>query len=505
MYPFERYMKILKGYVKNRARPEGCIAECYLVEECMQFCSGYTKKAAEIGARHNRNTEFESETILEGHPITSGKSIMIPDDVLQIAHRCVLINSAEVQPHIEMHAEELKRLDKRFLRDAALLHSRQMDTFCQWLKEKINSCGGEVSNTLKWLAVGPRNNAMPYLGYVINGHRFHTTNVERATQNSGVSIEAETFCRASKRDTTQVVSKISFYGVIKEIILLDYYKFQVRLFKCDWATTGNGAKVEDGFTLVNLQQGRHQFERDPFILASHAKQVFYLRDSDTSSWEVVLKAPPRGFHDFEMNDDDAYMPCGHVDIARLEMANSNEDECYVRTDCEGVEDITSWEVVLKAPPRGFHDFEMNDDDAYMPCGHVDIARLEMANSDEDECYVEFFSKDLVIEVANQQYVCRTKRHSKEQEAVVATTMDDRSNGPIRILGAVEIKDKLWDCVKLRYKMHDIHKTHVMQKFAKLWRNHKSELSRKVRTLAATGKGHLASNIALTKPDNIGMA
>ena len=27
MYPFERYMKILKGYVKNRSRPEGCIVE----------------------------------------------------------------------------------------------------------------------------------------------------------------------------------------------------------------------------------------------------------------------------------------------------------------------------------------------------------------------------------------------------------------------------------------------------------------------------------------------
>ncbi|XP_042404675.1 uncharacterized protein LOC121994831 [Zingiber officinale] len=37
----ERFMKILKGYVKNRARPEGCIAECYLAEERMRFCSAY--------------------------------------------------------------------------------------------------------------------------------------------------------------------------------------------------------------------------------------------------------------------------------------------------------------------------------------------------------------------------------------------------------------------------------------------------------------------------------
>ncbi|KAF5932762.1 hypothetical protein HYC85_028933 [Camellia sinensis] len=43
----------------------------------------------------------------------------------------------------------------------------------------------------------------------------------------------------------------------------------------------------------------------------------------------------------------------------------------------------------------------------------------------------------------------------------------------------EIKNKLWACVKLRYKIHDIHKTHVMQKFTKLWNNYKSELSRKI--------------------------
>ncbi|VVA40801.1 PREDICTED: transposase, partial [Prunus dulcis] len=38
MYPFERYMKVLKGYVQNRTRPEGCIAERYIAEEAVEFC-----------------------------------------------------------------------------------------------------------------------------------------------------------------------------------------------------------------------------------------------------------------------------------------------------------------------------------------------------------------------------------------------------------------------------------------------------------------------------------
>ena len=59
------------------------------------------KKAAEIGVRHNRNEEFENESILEGRPISVGKPMTIADDILEIAYRCVLINSEEVQPYLE--------------------------------------------------------------------------------------------------------------------------------------------------------------------------------------------------------------------------------------------------------------------------------------------------------------------------------------------------------------------------------------------------------------------
>ena len=43
------------------------------------------KQAAEIGARHIRNEDFENETILEGRPISGGKDIRVPDDMLEIA------------------------------------------------------------------------------------------------------------------------------------------------------------------------------------------------------------------------------------------------------------------------------------------------------------------------------------------------------------------------------------------------------------------------------------
>ncbi|XP_033514567.1 uncharacterized protein [Nicotiana tomentosiformis] len=39
MYPFERYMGTLKSYVRNQNYPEGSIAEGYLAEESLTFCS----------------------------------------------------------------------------------------------------------------------------------------------------------------------------------------------------------------------------------------------------------------------------------------------------------------------------------------------------------------------------------------------------------------------------------------------------------------------------------
>ncbi|XXG62578.1 hypothetical protein AAC387_Pa05g0908 [Persea americana] len=43
MYPIERFLGILKGYVTNRARPEGSIAEAYIAKESVNFMKMYLK------------------------------------------------------------------------------------------------------------------------------------------------------------------------------------------------------------------------------------------------------------------------------------------------------------------------------------------------------------------------------------------------------------------------------------------------------------------------------
>ena len=94
-------MKTLKSYVRNYARPEGCIAESYLVDECMKYFKEYIHRDVEVNATQSRNEEFEDEVIIEGRPLSKGTSKRFSDEMLRIVHRYVLFNVAEAEPFIE--------------------------------------------------------------------------------------------------------------------------------------------------------------------------------------------------------------------------------------------------------------------------------------------------------------------------------------------------------------------------------------------------------------------
>ncbi|XP_042423450.1 uncharacterized protein LOC122011081 [Zingiber officinale] len=324
---------MLKRLCEEPSKAEGCIAECYLAEERMRFCSAYIKKAACIGLRSNRNDDLENG-VVEGRPISQGKEIILEEHLLQAAHRYVLFNTAEIDPYIQMHIEELKQTDRRFSSNETLLQKRHMETFAQWLSKHVLD---NSSDRIQWLAHGPRKHVISYTGYIINGHRFHTIDVGRSTQDSGVSVEADTIWQSSSTDS-HTVGRLSYYGVIRDIVLLDYYFFKVLVFRCDWANPGTGIKMDDGFTLVNLHQGLRTFENDPFILASQAKQVFYSRENDESNWYVLLKAPPRSIHNMDLLEEDAYTSSKPLDVSRLEI-NITEKEPYSRNECEGIDVI----------------------------------------------------------------------------------------------------------------------------------------------------------------------
>lgn len=143
-------------------------------------------------------------------------------------------------------------------------------------------------------------------------------------------------CRSSARDTNQKADIVAYYGVIQEIILLDYHMFQVPLFKCKWANKGHGVKEEEGFTLVNQHINQSAFRQDPYIMPAQARQVFYSREDDSSPWYVVMKAPPRGYHELE-TEAEFVAPTSSIQHCENSENEASDDESFcVRDDCEGM-------------------------------------------------------------------------------------------------------------------------------------------------------------------------
>jgi hypothetical protein len=62
MYPIERYLWTLKGYVCNKSHPEGSIVEGYTSEECMTFCSCFLE---DVDTKLNRPERHESAAVVE--------------------------------------------------------------------------------------------------------------------------------------------------------------------------------------------------------------------------------------------------------------------------------------------------------------------------------------------------------------------------------------------------------------------------------------------------------
>ncbi|XP_020245186.1 uncharacterized protein LOC109823313 [Asparagus officinalis] len=118
MYPTERYLCRLKSYVRNRSAPEGSIAEGYLAEESLTFCSLYMHDG--VKTRFNRYTSmYERVDVAEetspifpkiGHPLggkrkRKGKAFTLDNVDWVNAHRYALYNcdNNEVDNYIREH------------------------------------------------------------------------------------------------------------------------------------------------------------------------------------------------------------------------------------------------------------------------------------------------------------------------------------------------------------------------------------------------------------------
>ncbi|XP_074271128.1 uncharacterized protein LOC141595055 [Silene latifolia] len=106
MYPIERYLAHLKSYVRNKSQPEGSIAEGYILEETIMFCSRYLEGVETIYNRSKRNDDVIQDMDCYLYQ-SGGRVIRVIDKVrldeksLKQAHRYVLLHSDEIKVVLE--------------------------------------------------------------------------------------------------------------------------------------------------------------------------------------------------------------------------------------------------------------------------------------------------------------------------------------------------------------------------------------------------------------------
>ncbi|XXG83127.1 hypothetical protein AAC387_Pa10g0956 [Persea americana] len=146
MYPIERLLGTLKGFVTNRAYLEGSTSEAYIVKECLTFCSMYLSGMETAFNRPERNADggvcgtrlaVFTQNVRPFGLITRASNVT--QEEIDKAHWFVLNNNFELEQYLEEH--------KRLLANesACDIPKRQEEKFPKSFKEHMNQRRDEGS------------------------------------------------------------------------------------------------------------------------------------------------------------------------------------------------------------------------------------------------------------------------------------------------------------------------------------------------------------------------
>ncbi|XP_071687958.1 uncharacterized protein [Rutidosis leptorrhynchoides] len=294
MYPFERYMGILKGYVRNLNRPEGSIVEGYASEKVIKFCTNYMDgfKSVGIPQSHHEGRQAGQGTLGR----KTGYSNVAD---YQEAHFNVLQHTTSIDPFIQEHMAFLRQQNPK--KSAKWLANQHKITFSEWLKDKVRRTLPNIDKTVEALGFAPKH-VFQYQGYDINGYTLYTKAQDK-----------------------------------KKIWELDYGdSYTIPLFKCKWVDNDRGVQVdEDGFATVNLST--NGYKEEPFILEKLVTQVFFIEDPKDPRWHVVQYGKRRIIGVKNVVDEDEYdqfdeLPPFSVGVQPMNEVVVGNNTIYFRED-----------------------------------------------------------------------------------------------------------------------------------------------------------------------------
>ncbi|XP_060966714.1 uncharacterized protein LOC133035059 [Cannabis sativa] len=343
MYPIERSMSVYKQYVRNRARPEGSIAESFVVNEALTFCSMYFREVETRFNRPDRNNDIVQNMPTRqfsvfkhvGRPLGMRTVDTLPMQSKRKAEWYILNNCTEVEPYINEHKKLLQA------RGVGNIETVQETEFPEWFKTQINelrsSNQGAVSDELYAIA-NPANTAIYfYPGCIVNGIKFLVKERDdnRKTQNSGVMVP-------------------------------------------EWIVT---------VLLLASASATEWYQNEPFILASQAKLIYYIPDlKNGKDWLIVNEYIPRNVWDFPDTDGETpfVQENNSAETEFVVQLPQLDDVDYVRYDVDPTEVANIHRV--NSQPQQLDDFIVDDDNDGLNTEEDNSLELE-SDSDDNAVYV----------------------------------------------------------------------------------------------------------------------
>nr|GEV50097.1 hypothetical protein [Tanacetum cinerariifolium] len=286
MYPFERFMKKLKNYVRYKAKSEGLIAKGYVGEEALTFSSHYFRDVTTKFNRLDRNVDPQLEKVIW----------------------YVLHNSPEIDTYRSQFKSKFPNKDMK-------------EEFPYWFGSHIRQChvdkdpGVSASRELFALVCGPTPTPISVNSYVVNGVRFvvHSRDERRITQNSRI-------CAPGGKDGEM------YYGRKVKHLVLRNNMTEI------WEKDGQSMDVDGPSDIIDVDEDDDIIDDEdtlPHDLAdSNDEDLVNVDDDDykmlhgaTTVTVAVMIIPLRTRHplvagvayvtEFDWNDRETLMPLGN--------------------------------------------------------------------------------------------------------------------------------------------------------------------------------------------------
>ncbi|TYK11037.1 transposase [Cucumis melo var. makuwa] len=249
---------------------------------------------------------------------------------------------------------------------------------------------------------------------------------------------------------------------------------------CDWVDNKSGVKVDElGFTIVDLKRIGHK--SDSFILATQAKQVFYVQDSTNPEWSVVLTSPQRTIEEdfFEYEIGDMLQECGYETIKRMpnvDTPNETDDtnSTYIRHDCEGrwVEKVSNITAIFMMEDSNEDEREMLPEvrkKSFVPRGPTTMSELALVRNSGQKLPIQFNEHGQPVGAMSKKMQSYIGVCVRQQIPITYNSWKEVPN---------ERKDKIYDCISMLFDLQPNAKYFILMSASRKFRTFKTTLTQK---------------------------